>query len=108
MRRVGAMLWPIGVGLLSGAFIVLAVIEPGDRVCEVAGGLEEDWSIDAVAERAARACRRGWTLVVRPPVWGNEQFPINIAGRLCDLQREVVWNKAGVVCRYRPSRVSAP
>lgn len=100
------MLWSVIVGLSLGALIVAAVIEPDDRVCEVAGGLAADWSIDAVAERAERACRRGWKLVVRPPVWGNEQFPIDVAGRLCDLRRTVVWNKAGVVCRYRPGRPS--
>ena len=45
-------------------------------------------------------CKRGDDLLFMPPSFGNEQFPIEFAGKKCDLSKPITLNKGGVVCTY--------
>lgn len=47
-----------------------------------------------------RGCQRGDDLLFMPRSFGNEQFPIEFAGKKCDQSKQITFNKGGVFCTY--------
>lgn len=45
-------------------------------------------------------CKQGDDLLYMPMRWGNEQLPVEFAGKKCDLSKPVMWTKGGVACTY--------
>lgn len=56
--------------------------------------------ICSVSNFDTRGCKKGDVVLYLPSQWGNEQLPVEFAGKKCDLTKQVVWTKGGVTCIY--------
>lgn len=45
-------------------------------------------------------CKKGDVVLYMPSQWGNEQLPVEFAGKKCDMTKQVVWTNGGVTCVY--------
>lgn len=55
-------------------------------------------------DEEAKQCKNGQLSYFRPSSWGSEQLPLNVAATYCDLNHEVIYNSAGVVCVFTTER----
>ena len=53
-----------------------------------------------VSDFDTSGCKSGDHLLFMPQHWGNEQLPIEFAGKKCDFNKPVVWNNSGVTGVY--------
>lgn len=55
-------------------------------------------------DEAVAQCQEGDVLLYTPPMFGNEQLPVTIAGYMCDFNHPIVWNVGGVSCIFTTAR----
>ena len=56
------------------------------------------------ANTAAKSCKNGQMLIFQPQVFGNEQFPVLIAGLFCDYRSPIVHSVGAVSCVFSDAR----
>ncbi len=75
----------VGYGVILFFFSNLTIADP--NTCIVS-------KVEAVRSK----CKVGDILVFAPNTFGNEQYPILVAGSACDFSKPIVWNTGGVAC----------
>jgi hypothetical protein len=57
-----------------------------------------------IEEIASVNCEVGQVAVYAPRQWGNQQYPVILAGYICSFDHPIVWNDSAFACVYAGKR----